>query len=154
MLGEEPRRGGQFGQAPHANREFADRPGIRQRDDREGGALRRSSRGGFGHDADSNARLDEAAHAIKASQLNAEPDGPAESPGLPGEKALQSAGAIEPDDIVIEDLGEAHAVPVSRIRLNSNTVQLEMWKADAVGRVFGDRLRWLVLLPAFRLASV
>ena len=35
-----------------------------------------------------------------------------------------------------------------------NTVHLGMSKAYAVGRVFGDRQRWLVLLPAFRLASV
>src|SRR5215203_3742130 len=29
-----------------------------------------------------------------------------------------------------------------------------MWKAYAVGRIFGARLRWPVLLRAFRLASV
>jgi hypothetical protein len=41
-----------------------------------------------------------------------------------------------------------HACP------NPNTVHLGMWKAYAVGRGFGARLRWLVHLPAFRLASV
>src|SRR4051812_11973591 len=35
-----------------------------------------------------------------------------------------------------------------------NTVYLGMRQADAVGRVFRDWLRWLVLLRAFRLASV
>ena len=41
-----------------------------------------------------------------------------------------------------------------RLRLKGNTVHLGMWKAYAVGRGFGARLRWLVHLPAFRLASV
>jgi hypothetical protein len=52
-------------------------------------------------------------------------------------------------------------VPVKRvvdynvkIRVKPNTVHLGMWKAYAVGRGFGARLRWLVHLPAFRLASV
>jgi hypothetical protein len=35
-----------------------------------------------------------------------------------------------------------------------NTVHLGMRKAYAVGRVFRGRLRWLVFLQAFRLASV
>src|SRR4051794_25989714 len=37
---------------------------------------------------------------------------------------------------------------------SSNTVHLGIRKAYAVGRVFRDRLRWPVLLPAFGLASV
>jgi hypothetical protein len=37
---------------------------------------------------------------------------------------------------------------------NPNTVYLGMRQADAVGRVFRDRQRWPVLVPAFRLASV
>ena len=52
-------------------------------------------------------------------------------------------------------------VPVKRVvdynvkvRVKSNTVHLGMSKAYAAGGVFGGRLRWPVLLPAFRLASV
>src|SRR4051794_16395381 len=40
------------------------------------------------------------------------------------------------------------------MRARGNTVHLGMSKAYAVGRVFGDRQRWLVLVPASRLASV
>jgi hypothetical protein len=43
---------------------------------------------------------------------------------------------------------------VQRVQANPNTVHLGMWKAYAVGWGFGARLRWLVHLPAFRLASV
>ena len=41
-----------------------------------------------------------------------------------------------------------------QVHPKGNTVHLGMWKAYAVGWGFGARLRWLVHLPAFRLASV
>ena len=53
-------------------------------------------------------------------------------------------------------IGRPAEPPLSRsgIGFSPNTVHLGMRKAYAVGRVFRDRLRWLVLVPAFRLASV
>ena len=64
-------------------------------------------------------------------------------------EVLRRLRAAFPDEalIVLWDGAPYH-------RAKANTVHLGMRQADAVGRVFRDRLRWLVLLPAFRLAFV
>src|SRR3954471_18076039 len=52
------------------------------------------------------------------------------------------------------NLGPGEWSEAYQIGPKPNTVHLGMRKAYAVGRVFRGRLRWLVFLQAFRLASV
>ena len=75
------------------------------------GALHRGRR----HDADADIALDQTAHRIEAAQLHAQPQRPPDAAALSGEKALQGAGAVEPDKIVIEHFGESDL----RVRLAS-----------------------------------
>ena len=68
---------------------------------------RRAPRRRLRHDADADLAFDQPAHGVEAAQLHAQPQRPADARRLAGEKALQRAGAIEADEIVVEHFVEA-----------------------------------------------
>jgi hypothetical protein len=70
---------------------------------------------------------------------------------------LVNAGLWMMPDALVDELGRVYGVRLLELlgeAASPNTVHLGMRKAYAVGWVFGDRQRWLVFLPASRLASV
>jgi hypothetical protein len=106
MLDQLPRKGRQFGAAPHADGQIAHRPRIGQRDGGDRHRLRHPSRGGFRHDADADIAFHQPAYRVEAEQLHAQTQRPAGACSLGGEEALQRAGASETDEVVIEDILE------------------------------------------------
>ena len=62
--------------------------------------------GGLGHDAEADARFHHPADRIEAAQLDAQAQRAADAARLVGEEALQRARAVEPDEVVVEHLGE------------------------------------------------
>ena len=71
--------------------------------------------------------------AVEAAQLHAQPDRAADAARLVGEEALQRARAIEPDEIVIEHLGEAD-LGAARERMIARHHQHEAVAAERIGR--------------------
>ena len=63
-------------------------------------------RGGSGHDADADIALDQAAYGIEAPQLHAQPQRLSDARSLIREEALQRAGAVKTDEIVLQDVRE------------------------------------------------
>ena len=66
--------------------------------------LATAPRGGLRHDADADLAFDQPADRVEAAQLHAQPQRPADARRLVGQEALQRAGAVEPDEIVVEHL--------------------------------------------------
>src|SRR5262245_14479544 len=86
----------------NADREVAHRPRVGEIDRLDRHGLRRPAHRGLGHDADADVALDQPAHRIEAAQLDAQPQRAAGARRLVREEALQRAGAVEPDEVVIE----------------------------------------------------
>src|SRR5579864_8071436 len=107
MLHQLPRIKRQLAHAPNADRQIAYRPWVGQRHDRDGHGLRYAARGGFRHDADADLAFDQATHGVEAAQLHAQPQRPADAHGFGGQEALDGAGAVEADEIVLEHVLEA-----------------------------------------------
>ena len=120
------------------------------------------ARRGFRHDADADLALDQAADRVEAAQLHAQPQRLADARGLVGEEALQRAGAVEPDEVVIEHLRERdlralgermvarhhqhEAVLAERIGLERAGIDGAGDDAE-VGDAFGDQADDLVAQP-------
>src|SRR5580704_9338399 len=107
MLDQLARVERQFAHAANADRQVAHRPRVSQRHDRNRHGLRHAARGGFRHDADADLAFDEATYGVEAAQLHAQPQRPADADSFGGQEALDGAGAIEADEIVLEHVFEA-----------------------------------------------
>ena len=86
--------------------ELAHRPGVGQLDDRDRHRARHPPRGRFRHDADADLAFHHPADRIEAAQLHAQPQRLADPRRLVGEEALDRAGAVEADEIMVEHLGK------------------------------------------------
>ena len=58
------------------------------------------------HDPEPDARFHHAADRIEAPQLNPQAERLADPAGLVGQEALKGARPVEPDEIVVQHLGE------------------------------------------------
>src|SRR5215510_9630960 len=91
----------------HTDGEFSQSPGIGE----TYGADRHGSFGpshrGFRNDADPDIAFNQPADGIETAQLDTQAQRSANSIGLVCEKALDRAGAVEADHVVVEHLGKA-----------------------------------------------
>src|SRR5580700_8163851 len=132
MLDQLPRIERQFAHAANADGQIAHCPSIGQRHDRDRHGLRHAARGGFRHDADADLAFDQPAYGVEAAQLHAQPQRPADAHGFGGEKALDGAGAIEADEIVLEHVLETD-LDALRQRMILRDHQHETVAAERIG---------------------
>src|SRR6266852_400450 len=132
MLHQLPRERRQRREIAHADGEVAQRPGIGEIDHLDRHALGGAPRRGGGHDADPHIALDQAADRVEAAQLHAQPQRPSDPLGLAGEEALQRARAVEPDEVMVEHLGEADLC-APRQRMLARHHQHEAVAAERIG---------------------
>ena len=106
MLDELTGIGRQLVEATDADRKLAHCPRIGQHHRNNCHGPRDAPRGGLGHDADPDIALDQPAHRIEAAQLHAQSQRLTDTHGFIREETLQRAGAIQPDEVVVEHIRE------------------------------------------------
>ncbi len=137
MLDELPRVERQLLHVADADGQFALRPRILQRHHGNRHGLGDAARGRLRHNADADLAFDKPADGVEAAQLHPQAQRPPDAHRLAGEKALQGAGAIEPDEIVVENLFEADLGAyggglAGQIRVLSNTNALTEFLPEAL----------------------
>ena len=100
----------QVAQPPDADGELAHGPRIGQLDDRDRHGTRDPPRRALRHDPYPHIALDQPAHSVEAAQLHPQSQRPPDRRRLFGEKALQRAGSVETNKIVVENFSETAAL--------------------------------------------
>src|SRR4029079_17178968 len=115
-----------------ADCQIAQRPGIGEIDRLDSHALGRPPRRGRRHHADADIAFNQPADRVEASQLHAELEWAPDVGRLAAEEALNRAGTVETDKIVVEHVGKFH-LGAARQRMILRHHQHEAVAAERIG---------------------